>query len=54
MKKYHVLFKFNRRTVCRVCVLADDEKEAATKAENLILLDLRNIKYNKIVIISEK
>lgn len=51
--KYHVLFKFNRRTVCRVCVLAD-EKEAATKAENLILLDLRNIEYNKIVIISEK
>lgn len=49
MKKYHVLFKFNRRTVCRVCVLADDEKEAATKAENL-----RNIEYNKIVIISEK
>lgn len=54
MKKYHVLFKLNRRTVSRVCVLADDEKEAATKAENLILLDLRNIEYNKIVIISEK
>lgn len=54
MKKYQVLFKFNRRTVCIACVLADDAEEAATKAENLILLDLRNIEYNKIVIISEK
>lgn len=54
MKKYHVLFKLNRRTVCKVCILADNEIDAADKAENLILSDLRNIEYNKIVIISEK
>lgn len=54
MKKYRVLFKYNRRTVCIVCVSANNENDAATKAENLILLDLRNIEYNKIVIISEK
>lgn len=34
--------------------LADNENEAATKAENLILLDLRIIEYNKIVIILER
>jgi hypothetical protein len=54
MKKYQVLFKYNRRTVCIVCVLANNENEASAKAENLIMLDLRNIEYNKIVIISEK
>lgn len=54
MKKYKVLFKRNCRTVCIVSVLANNENEASTKAKNLILLDLRNIEYNKIVIISEK
>lgn len=54
MKKYQVLFKCNRRTVCRLCVLANNENEAIAKAENLILLDLRNIEYNKIVIKPEK
>lgn len=54
MKKYQVLFKCNRRTVCRVCVLANNENEDVAKAENLILLDLRNIEYNKIVIKPEK
>lgn len=50
MKKYQVLFKCNRRTVCRVSVLANNENEAATKAENLILLDLCNIEYNKLLL----
>lgn len=54
MKKYQVIFKFNCRTVCKVCVLANNENEASTKAENLVLLDLRNIEYNKIVITPEK
>ena len=54
MEKYQVLFKRNRRTVCTAFVLANNKTDAAAKAENLILLDLRNIEYNKIVIIPEK